>query len=87
MNIDWIWDKTQKILCQTDEYSPRKEIKEFHTQMNLPISPDSDEYNFYSKSCCMNLGLKSQPQLNRHNDECLEIILAQNTQGVRRSKS
>jgi len=32
-------------------------------------------------------GLKSQPKLNRHNDECLVKISDQNTQGVRRSKS
>jgi len=35
----------------------------------------------------MNLGLKSQPKLNRQNDECLVQISDQNTQGVRRSKS
>ena len=35
----------------------------------------------------MILGLKSQPKLNRHDDECLVKISDQNTQGVRRSKS
>ena len=33
------------------------------------------------------MGLKSQPKLNGHIDECLVKILEQNTQGVRRSKS
>jgi len=33
------------------------------------------------------VGLKSQPKLNRHNDEYLVEISHQNTQGVRRSKS
>ena len=35
----------------------------------------------------MNLGLKSHPKLNRHGEECLDKILDENTQGVRRSKS
>ena len=35
----------------------------------------------------MILGLKSQPKLNRHIDDCLVKISVQNTQGVRRSKS
>jgi len=35
----------------------------------------------------MSLELKSQPILNRHNDECLVKLSDQNTQGVRRSKS
>jgi len=35
----------------------------------------------------MNLGLKSQPKLNRHSDERLVKISYQNTQGVRHSKS
>ena len=33
------------------------------------------------------MGLKSQPKLNRHNDECLVKISDQNTQGVKGSKS
>ena len=33
------------------------------------------------------MGLKPQPKLNRHSDECLVKISDQNTQGVRRSKS
>jgi len=35
----------------------------------------------------MNLGLKSHPKLNRHNDERLIKISEQNTQEVRRSNS
>jgi len=35
----------------------------------------------------MNLGLKSQPQLNRHNNGFRVKNLYQNTQGVRRCKS
>ena len=30
----------------------------------------------------MNLGLKSQPKLNRHNEKCLVEISDKNTQGV-----
>jgi len=33
----------QQISGQTDEYSPRKEIKQFHAQTNLPSSRGSDE--------------------------------------------
>jgi len=33
------------------------------------------------------MGLKSQPKLNKHNDECLVKISDKNTQVVRRSKS
>ena len=40
----------------------------------------------YCQSCGTNLGLKSQPKLNRHRDEYLVKISYQNTQGVRRSK-
>ena len=35
----------------------------------------------------MNLGLKSLPKLNRHNDKCVLKVSDENTQGVRRSKS
>jgi len=35
----------------------------------------------------MNLGLKPEPKLNRHSDECPVKVSDQNTQGVRRSKS
>jgi len=35
-------DKTQQNSGQTDEYSPRKKIKQFHTQTNFPFRPDSD---------------------------------------------
>jgi len=35
----------------------------------------------------MNLGLKSKPKLDRHNDEYLEKNSDQNTQWVRRRKS
>jgi len=42
-NLHWVWDKTRQISGQTDEYSPRKKIKQFHTQANLPFSPDTDE--------------------------------------------
>ena len=42
-NLHWIWDKTRKISGQTDEYSPTKKTKQFHTQTNLPFSPGSDE--------------------------------------------
>ena len=41
----------------------------------------------YCKSCGTNLGLKSQPKLNKHNEKCLVKISNQNTQGVRHSKS
>jgi len=64
-----------------------KKIKQIHTQMNLPFSPDSDEYKIYFKSCGTNLGLKSQPKLNTHNDECLVKISGKKTQAIRRSKS
>jgi len=37
MNLRIIWDKTQQISGQTDEYSPTKKIKQFHTQTNLPF--------------------------------------------------
>jgi len=30
-NLDRIWDKTWQISGQTDEYSPTKKIKQFHT--------------------------------------------------------
>jgi len=55
--------------------------------MNLPFSPGSGEEKVYSESCGTNLGIKSQPKLNRQHDECLVTISYQNTQGVRRSKS
>ena len=55
--------------------------------MNLPFGPGIDEYKIYCKSCGMNLGLKSQPKHNRHNEECLVKNSDQNTQGVRCSKS
>jgi len=42
-NLHWIWDKTQQISGQTDEYSPTKKIKQFHTQTNIPFSHGSDE--------------------------------------------
>jgi len=42
-NLHWIWDKTRQISGQTDEYSPRKKSKQFHTQTNLSSSPGSDE--------------------------------------------
>jgi len=64
-----------------------KNIKQFHTQTNLPFNYDSDEWKFYCESCGTNLGLKYQRKLNRHNDECLVNISDQNTQGVRRTKS
>jgi len=64
-----------------------KKIKQFHTQTNLPFSLDSDQEKIYFQSCGTNLGLKSQPKLNRLNDERLVKISDQNTQGVRRSKS
>ena len=35
----------------------------------------------------MNIGLKFQPKIKRHSDEHLQIVLDQNTKGVRRSKS
>ena len=41
----------------------------------------------YCQSCWTIMGLKPQPKLSRHSDECLVKILDQNTQGVRRSKS
>ena len=86
-NLHWIWDKTPQISGQTDEYSPTKKIKQFRTQKNLPFSPDSDELKIDCQSRGTNLGLKSQPKLNRHTDERLVKISDQNTQGVRRSKS
>jgi len=79
--------KTGQISSQTNEYSRWKKIKQFHTQMNLPISRGSDESNFYGESCGTKLGLTSQPKLNRHDDECLVKITYQNTHGVRRNKS
>jgi len=42
-NLHLIWDKTRQILGQTDDYSPTKKIKQFHTQTDLPFSPGSDE--------------------------------------------
>ena len=86
-NLYWIWDKTWQILGQTDEYSPTKKIKQFHTQTNLPFNPGSDDLKIYFQSYGRNLGLKSEPKLNRHSDECLIKILGKNTEGVRRSKS
>jgi len=64
-----------------------KKIKQFHTQTNLPFNPGSDEYKIYWKSCGPNLGLKSKPQLNTRNDECLVKFLDQKTQGIWRSKT
>jgi len=32
-----------QISSQTDEYSPRKTIKQFHTQTNNPFNPRSDD--------------------------------------------
>jgi len=64
-----------------------KKRKHFHTQTNLPFSLGGDEIFFYCESCGTNLGLRSQPKLDRHNDQCLVKISDQNTQGVRRSKS
>ena len=66
---------------------PRKKIKQFHTQTNLPFSPGSDGSKIYCQSCGTNLGLKSKPKLSRHNDERLVKILDENTQGVRHIKS
>jgi len=57
------------------------------TRTNLPFSPGSDQYKIYCQPCGTNLGLKSQPKLNRHSEERLVKISYQNTQGVRRSKS
>ena len=51
------------------------------------LSAPSDELKIYCESCGTSLGLKSQPKLNRHNDECLVEISDQNIQGVRCSKS
>jgi len=76
----------RQISGQTDEYSPTIKIKQFHTQTNLPFSPGSDELKIYYQSSGTNLGLKPQPKLNRHSDECLVKISYQNTHGVRRSK-
>ena len=41
----------------------------------------------FISSCRTSLGLKFQPKLNRHNDECLEKISDQYNHGVMRSKS
>jgi len=38
-NCDKIWVKTRHISRQTNEYSPTKKIKQFHTQTNLPFNP------------------------------------------------
>ena len=76
----------RQISRQTDEYSPRKKIKQFQTQTNLPFGPGRDESKIYCKSCGTNMGLNSESKLSRHNDECLVKILDQNIQGVRRSK-
>ena len=62
-------------------------MKQFHTQTNLPFSPGSDKQKIYCQSCGTNLGVKPQPKLDRHSDECLVKISVQNTEGVRRSKS
>jgi len=72
---------------QTDEYSPTRKIKQFHTKTNLPFSPGSEEYKVYCQSCGTNLGLKPQPKVNIHSDESLVKFSDQITQGVRLSKS
>jgi len=77
----------RQISGQKDEYSLGKNIKKFQTQTNLPFGPSSDGYKIYCKSRGMNLGFKYQPNLSRHNEECLVKISDQNTQGVRCSKS
>jgi len=37
-NLDTIWDKTRQVSSQTDLYSSKKKIKQFHTQTNLSFS-------------------------------------------------
>jgi len=86
-NLDWIWHKMRQISGQTEEYSPRKKIKQFHTQTIHHFCPGSDEWKIYCQSCGRNLGLKSTPKLSRHSEQCLVKISDQNTQGVRRSNS
>ena len=53
--------KRDRFQVETDKYSPRKKIKQYHTQTNLASSHGSDEWKIYYKSCRTNLGLKSQP--------------------------
>jgi len=79
--------KRDKFQVKRMSFDPQKKSKEFHTRTNLPFSPGSDQLKIYCQSCGPNLGLKSQPKLNRNNDERLVKISDQNTQGVRRTKS
>jgi len=79
--------KRDKFQVKRMSIHPRRKIKQFHTQTNLPLSHGSDEYKIYCQSCGTNLGLKPHPKLKGHSDKCLVKISDQNIKGVRRSKS
>ena len=66
---------------------PGKKSNSFtHERTFISTQAVMNKKNF-CESCGTSLGFKSLPKLNRHNDEYLEKISDQNTQGVRRSKS
>ena len=79
--------KSDKFQVKRMSIHPRKKMKQFHTQKNLPFSPDSEDKKIYCRSCGTNLRLKSLPKPNRHSEECLFKIWDQKTQGVICSKS
>jgi len=70
--------KRDKFQVKQMDIHKKKQIKQFHTQTNIPFS-----LRVIDKSCGTNLRLKSQPKLNTHNNECLVRISDQNTQGYK----
>jgi len=66
---------------------PRQKSNSFTHKRTFLSALTVTNNKIYFQSCGTNLGLKSQPKINRHSDERLEKISYQNTQGVRHSKS
>jgi len=77
----------QKFQVKRISIHPRKKSNSFTHKRTFLSALAVTNKKIYCQSCGTNLGLKPQPKLNRHNDECLVKISYQNTQGVRRSKS
>ena len=79
--------KRDKFQVKRMTIRPRKKSNSFAHKRTFLSALAVMNKKFIVKSCGTNLGLKPQPKLNRHSDECLVKISDQNTQGVRRSKS
>jgi len=79
--------KRENFLVKRMSIHPGKESNSFTHKRTFLSARTVMNKKIYCKSCGTSLGLKSQPKLNRHNDERLVKISDQNKQGVRRSKS